>query len=82
MDVGVVVLAAGLDQQHLDVLVLAQPRGQDAAGGTCADDDVIVGGRGGLGHAGSEFKKRATLAKASAVATPVLAKRCRSVGVF
>ncbi len=34
--------AAGLDQQHLDAAVLAQPRRQQAAGGPGADDHVVV----------------------------------------
>ena len=37
VDVG----GAGLDQQHADVGVLAQPRGEDAAGGPAAGDDVV-----------------------------------------
>ena len=34
--------AAGLEQQHRDRRVLAQPVGQHAAGRAAADDDVVV----------------------------------------
>ncbi len=59
--IGMVVLAPGLDEQDLAALVLAEPRGQNAAGRTGADDDVVVSagrGRGlgeGLGHAPVRF---------------------------
>ncbi len=52
LEIEVVVLAPGLQHQDLDVLVLAEPRGQHAAGRAGADDDVVVGlclGHGGLG---------------------------------
>src|SRR4051812_6500787 len=45
-DVGVAVLAAGLDEQHPDGRVLRQPVGEDAAGRAGADDDVVHGGHG------------------------------------
>ena len=41
-EVEAVVGQAGFEQQNLDVGVLGQAGGQGAAGGTCADDDVIV----------------------------------------
>ncbi len=53
VDVGVAVLAAGLDHQHADVLVLAEPLGQHATRRAGADDDVVVGLGRGTGHTGS-----------------------------
>src|SRR6185369_6198335 len=43
MDPMVVVLAAGLQQQHRDGRVGGEPVRQQAAGGAGADDDVIIG---------------------------------------
>ena len=49
MDPRVPIVAAGLEQQHRDLRILAQPRRQHAAGRAGADDDVIVGRRVGGG---------------------------------
>ena len=45
VDPGVVVAAAGFEQQHARVRVGRQPVGEQAAGGAGADDDVVPGGR-------------------------------------
>ena len=42
MDQGIEITSARLEQEHPHRRILAQPIGQDAAGGSGAGDDVVV----------------------------------------